>query len=168
MMTPKEGHTSFEDDELARDEGILVSRGGGRGVGCEGECAPDDHVEDPVNDSGVPGTADDLPYDYGVETARAADEMLGSIERPSAGSWGVGSTGPAGEGEEQPLGRPEERELWQQQQPLIEEAEAEERHFAGLREEDVPATIQAIAEDSAEVLPEAPDGTSATGGVTER
>lgn len=162
-MTPRDGDTWFEDDELAREEGILHSRDGGHEVHCEGECAPDENVEDPINEHGVPGTVDDLPYDLGVETARAADETLDSIERPAVTSWSVGATGPADSGPETELGRPEERELWRMQRPLIEEAEAEERHYTGLPEESLPGIAEASAEDAAEVLPDAPDGTSATG-----
>lgn len=165
-MTPKDGDTWFEDDELTRDGGILFARSGGREVQCEGDCPPDDYVNDPINDDGVPGTVDDLPYDYGIETPRAADETLSSIEGPPHRSWGVGATGPAGDGEERPLGEPEERELWRLQRPLIEEAEAEERHFAGLSDNDLPAVADASAEDSAEVLRDAPDGVSATGDVS--
>lgn len=147
------------------EDGILFARSGGHEVQCEGDCPPDDYVNDPINDDGVPGTVDDLPYDYGIETPRAADETLSSIEGPPYGSWGVGATGPAGDGEERPLGEPEERELWRQQQPLIEEAAAEERHLVGLDEDHLQAVVDASAEDAAEVLPEAPDGVSATGDV---
>lgn len=167
-MTTKDGDTWFEDDDLAREEGILVSRAGGHEVGCEDQCAPDENVEDPINDEGVPGTVDDLPYDFGVETARAADETLDSIEHPAVTSWGVGLTGHADSGEETELGGPEQRELWRIQRPLIEEADAEERHYAGLPEEELPEIAEASAEDASEVLPDAPDGTSATGGDSGR
>jgi len=167
-MTPRNGDTWFEDDELVREEGILVSKAGGHEVRCEGDCAPDDNPEDSVNGEGVPGTPDDLPYDFGVENARAADEVLDSFEHAAAASWGVGKTGPAGEGPVRELGGPEQRELWDMQQPLIEESDAEEQHFAGLREQDLLAVGDASAEDAAEVLPDSPDGTSATGDVAER
>lgn len=107
-MTPKDGDTWFEDDELTRDDGILSARAGGHEVQCEGDCPPDDYANDPINDDGVPGTVDDLPYDYGIETSRAADETLNSIEGPPYKSWAVGATGPAEEGEERPLGKPED------------------------------------------------------------
>jgi len=151
-----------DDEEITREDGILFSRSGHREVGCEGACASDDYIADPINDDGVPGTVDDLPYDYGLETSPAADQLLESIERAPASSWGVGRTGHPEEGDEPPPGKPEERELWELQLPLIEEAEAEEKHVAGLREEDIPAVADASAEDAAEVLPDAPDGTSAT------
>ena len=165
-MTLQDDDNLISEDELTREDGVLFSRSGHREVGCEGECAPDDYVADPINDDGVPGTVDDLPYDYGLETPQAADGMLSSIERPPTASWGVGDTGPAGEGDETDLGEPDERELWDMQRPLIEEAEVEERHFAGLAEEDIPAVAEASAEDAAEVLPDAPGGTSSTGDVT--
>ena len=160
-MTRTDREGIFGDDKVERVDGILHAESGGE-VGCEGDCAPDDYVEDPINDDGVPGTVDDLPYDYGVETAPAADQMLGLIERPG-GPWGVGTTGPADEGDEPDLGGPEERELWRAQRPLIEEADVEERHFPGLEEEDVSAVADASSEDSAEALPDSPEGTSATG-----
>lgn len=161
-MTPRDNDTWFEDDELEREGGVFVSKNGGHEVGCDDdECAPDDYVEDPVNDEGVPGTVDDLPYDYGVETPRAADEVLESHDRTAA--WGVGETRGVDKDAEAPLGRPEERELWRKQKPLIEESEREERHYAGLRDEDIPDVADASAEDAAEVLPDAPEGTSATG-----
>jgi len=85
-MTPRDDDTWFEDDDLVRQGGVFVSKNGGREVGCnEDECAPDDYVEDPVNDEGVPGTVDDLPYDYGIETPRAADETLESRVRGEDG-----------------------------------------------------------------------------------
>jgi len=76
-----------------RADGMLFARPAGHEVRCEGECAPDDYVGDPINDAGVPGTVDDLPYDYGIEDVQAADETLDSIERPTSSSWGVGATG---------------------------------------------------------------------------
>jgi len=162
-MAVKDDDSWISEDELTREDGVLYAGSGHRKVGCEGACAPDDYVADPINDDGVPGTVDDLPYDYGLETPQAADEMLSSIERPPTASWGVGDTGPAGEGDETDLGEPDERELWDMQRPLIEEAEAEARHFAGLADEDIPAVAEASAEDAAEVLPDSPEGTSATG-----
>jgi len=86
-MNPRDDDHWFEDNELEREAGILVSPHSGHEAGCaEDECAPDETVEDPINEPGVPGTVDDLPYDRGLETARAADETLESLEGPSASS----------------------------------------------------------------------------------
>ncbi len=167
-MTPKDDDTRFGDEELVREGGVLVSRNGGHEVECNDDtCAEDDYVEDPVNDDGVPGTVDDVPYSYGVEVARAADETFESLDRSPAKSWDVGMTGPADDGDEKPLGEPEERELWRQQSALIEEAEAEEMHYAGLPESEIPEIVEASAEGAAEVLPDSPEGVSATGAATE-
>jgi hypothetical protein len=75
MRTHSDG--SFDDEELVREGGVFVSRNGGREVGpTDEERALGDYVEDPAADDGVPGTRDDLPYDYGVEIAPAADQMV--------------------------------------------------------------------------------------------
>lgn len=53
----------------------------GREVGCdpdEDSCAPDESVEDDVNEPGVPGTPDDLPYSLG----ESRDPELWSEQRP--------------------------------------------------------------------------------------
>ncbi|MCE5191230.1 MAG: hypothetical protein LLG08_05670 [Actinomycetia bacterium] len=166
-MAPRDNDSWFEDDELVREGGVLVSRSGGREVGCdEDECAPDDDPEDQGDDDGIPGTVDDVPYSYGVEKARAADEIFESFDRSPAKSWGVGVTGPTADGSERPLGEPEERELWQQQRALIDESEAEQRHYEALREDDVANVAEASAEDAEEVLPETPEGVSATGSAS--
>ena len=92
-MAPRDDDTWFEDDELVREGGVFVSRNGGHEVGCaDDECAPDDYVEDPVNDEGVPGTVDDLPYDYGIETPRAADETLESFDHSGPDGRARGSS----------------------------------------------------------------------------
>ncbi|MDP2233403.1 MAG: hypothetical protein Q8K89_07190 [Actinomycetota bacterium] len=146
-MCPRDDDHWFEDNELEREAGVLASADGGHKTGCaEDECAPDETVEDPINEPGVPGTVDDLPYDYGVETAQAADETLDSLDGPPARAWRVGAPGPAEQGEPSTLGRPEERELWQKQQPLIEEGAINERAYADLNEEDVPEILEASGE----------------------
>jgi hypothetical protein len=53
----------------------------------------DDFVEDPVEDENVPGTVDDLPYDYGLVMAPAADQVMLSIDHgPMAGFADPGVT----------------------------------------------------------------------------
>lgn len=87
----------FPDDDLyERNEGVLVRRLGGHGVRhdeVKDQRAPDDFIEDPVDDEHVPGTIDDLPYDYGVEISPAADQELLSIDQePMSGFGDLGST----------------------------------------------------------------------------
>ena len=156
---------SFAEDALRRVGGVFVSSADGRKVECDDDCAQDDQVEDPVNEPGVPGTVDDMPYDYGTETAQPADTTLQSLD--GARSWRVGATGPAEEGDPRPLGRPEEQELWSRQQPLIQEGQANEREYGTLDEGDLHRIVESSIEDSGEVLPETGSGTSATGSATE-
>jgi len=168
-MSPKDNDHWFADDELVHEEGILVAASGGHTAGCdEDECAPDETVEDAINEPGVSGTVDDLPYDFGVEPAQAADETFESLEGPPLKAWRVGATGPADDDVEPgDLGRPEERELWSKQRHLIEESEANEREYGHLPEEKIPEIVAASGEDAEEVLPQSPDGASATGALSE-
>jgi hypothetical protein len=167
-MSPQDHHP--DDDAYVHDEGVLVPRQGGRDVSCDDDqdrCAPDDMVEDPVNDEHVPGTADDLPYDYGVELPAAADQQLLSIDGGPLSGFGdpglTESEEDTGYGEETPLGAVDERELWGHQRALIDEAGDESRRYRGLDESRLRAVEEAVGEDAGEVLPESPDGTSATG-----
>lgn len=160
----------WDDEKFERDEGVLTPDTAGETAGCDqdsDDCAPDEVVGDPIDDKHVPGTADDLPYDYGIETPAPADQALEAIGRPSKSARGVGATGPAEEGEESALGEPDEKELWRKQEPLIEIAEAEEQHYRGLTEEQAEAAHDALAEDAEDPLPNASGGTSATGSGSE-
>lgn len=158
---------SLDDEELVREGGVFVSRSGGREVGCEDEtCAPDEWVEDGGTGDGVPGTADDLPYDYGVEHAPPADQLITTPDRANpglSGFGGLGETGADEDADEPPLGRPDERELWRRQRPLIQESGDEAARYRGLRDDDIARVEAAVGEDAGEVLPESPEGESATG-----
>ncbi|MDY0088460.1 MAG: hypothetical protein RBS78_07935, partial [Coriobacteriia bacterium] len=160
-----DGPRYWDDERLEQDEGTLI-RTGSEAEGCDpvkDRCAPDEVVEDPIEDRHVPGTVDDLPYDYGVETPPAADQLYELIERPDAqAAWDVGETGPADEGEERPLGKPEERELWSKQRTLIEISDDEEQHYRGLDPVRAEQLHDALAEDAAEPLTEAPEGSCAS------
>jgi hypothetical protein len=172
-------HKYPDDERLEQEEGVLVPAEGGHRVGCEEDeepCAPDDTVEDPINDLGVPGTPDDLPYDFGVEVPPAADQQLELIEDLPRGDEDVdlaiadedvGRTGAPADGDGPPLGRPEERELWNKQRALIEEDEEDGRRLDGIPESDIPDLEHAMGDDAADPLPDAPGGTSATGSVTD-
>lgn len=165
-MAPKNGDLSFDEEDLVREGGVFVSRhSNGHEVGAKAEeRAPEDWAEDPFASDGVPGTSDDLPYDYGVESAAPADQQVLSPDRRISGFGHLGETGGADRDvDEQPLGRPEERELWRRQRPLMQESAAEETHFPDATAAQVRRMEDAVGEDAADVLSEAPEGTSATG-----
>jgi hypothetical protein len=117
-----------------------------------------------VEEEHVPGTEDDLPYDYGVETAQPADETLETVDSGWERGYGpVGETGPAEDAEVEPaLGEEDERDLWERQLPLLEEDE----EFAGrgaLSKEDADQLDEALGELADADLTENPEETSATG-----
>ncbi|MDO9556568.1 MAG: hypothetical protein Q7J82_03160 [Coriobacteriia bacterium] len=90
-MTPRHNDIWFEDDELVREGGVFLSPNVGREVSCDDDdCAPGDYAEDPASEVVVPGTIDDLPYDYGVELSHPADEVLESLDRGSKSTENVG------------------------------------------------------------------------------
>jgi hypothetical protein len=161
------GARPFEEEQYQREGGVFVPVNGGHEVGCdETSCAVDDLVEDPLNDDGIPGTPDDLPYDYGVELPDAADQQVLSAEHRHSGYGNMGSTGaPDDDTTESPLGSVDERELWRHQRGLISESDDEAARWEGLAESDLPRVADAIGDDAAEVLPDAPGGSSATGAV---
>ena len=162
-MPRMHGDRPFGDEEYVREGGVLVPVNTGHEVRHEdGSIAPDDIIEDPIADEGVPGTPDDLPYDYGVQVPHPADQEIGSRERRMSG-YGVGHTGFAKDAEEPPLGTPDERELWRRQRPLIEESGDEAARYAGLEGADIPRIEESVGEDAAESLPDAPEGHSSTG-----
>ncbi len=164
MVAPDDGMT-FDDEQLVHDEGVFKEPGTGHSAACDdkAECAPDEIVEDPINEEGVPGTVDDLPYDYGVEVPTAADQEL-HVQGRSKGWGGVGHTGADQEGTEAELGAVDERELWSKQRHLIQGSEEEEaRGLDDLTEERRDAAETALGEDAGEALPMNPDGVSSTG-----
>ena len=154
---------SLEDEELVREGGVFVSRNGGREADADEARAADDYIEDPGAGDGVPGTVDDLPYDLGVERARAADELLTSSGTGRGTTSGIGRTGADDDREPPELGGPEERELWKRQRGLIRESADETARYAGLNDDQVARLDDTSGEDAADVLPDAPEGTSATG-----
>jgi hypothetical protein len=162
-MVRRNGDGSLEDDELVREGGVFVSRGGGHEADEDQARPADDYVEDPGTGDGVPGTVDDLPYDYGIENSVAADQLVGSSDSRRTGFAGVGETGADNDAEPAPLGGPEERELWRAQRSLIEESADESARYIGLSDEEAAALDAASGEDAADVLPDVPGGTSATG-----
>jgi hypothetical protein len=165
-MVRTHGDRPFGDDEYIREGGVLIPVNTGHEVRHEDDTiAPDDVVEDVIADEGVPGTQDDLPYDYGVEIAQPADQMILSRDRRRSGFGGVGHTGSDKDEGETPLGAPDERELWRKQKPLIAESGDEAARYAGLEDSDIARVEQAVGEDAAETFSESPEGESATGSV---
>lgn len=159
------GERPMEEKEFVRQGGVLVPVDSGHEVGCTDEmCAQDELVEDPLNDDGIPGTPDDLPYDFGVEVPAAVDQQLLSPEHPQAGFSGLGHTGSDEDlSVESPLGSIDERELWSKQRALMQESSDEAPRWGGLEGDDLQRVEDAIGDDAAEVLPDAPEGESATG-----
>jgi hypothetical protein len=155
---------SVEDEALVREGGVFVSRSSGREVDAREARAADDYIEDPGTGDAVPGTVDDLPYDQGLETARAADSLLTSSGRGRGAAGGIGRTGADDDREPPELGGPEERELWKKQRGLIGESKDEDARYAGLSDDLAARLDAASCEDAADTLPDSPEGTSATGG----
>ena len=164
-MVRLHGERPFDEEEYERVGGVFAPVNGGHEVGCDDkQCAPDELVEDPLNDDGVPGTPDDLPYDYGVEVPDAVDQQVLSPEKRHIGFGGMGDTGaPDDPTEEPPLGAEDERDLWHKQRGLIQESEDEAARWGGLAEDRLPDIEEAMGDDSGEVLPDSPEGESATG-----
>jgi len=154
---------SLDDEELVREGGVFVSRNGGHEADADETRVADDYIEDPGSGDGVPGTVDDLPYDFGVEHAVAADQRLMSSGRNTGSAGGIGRTGSDEDVEPADLGGPEERELWRKQRGLIQESADEPARYAGLNDDLVARVDRATGEDAGEVLADAPEGTSATG-----
>jgi hypothetical protein len=87
------GERPFDEEVYERQGGVFVPVNGGHEVACEDDlCAPDELPEETLSDDGVPGTPDDLPYDYGTETAPAADQQILNPEHRHAGYGSVGET----------------------------------------------------------------------------
>ena len=159
-----------DDDSLEREGGVFVPRTGGRDVGCDDaqdRCAPDDVLEDQVNDEHIPGTVDDMAYDYGTEEPAPTDQLLMTIETGYVVGMGdVGETGYDEDMDEPALGAPDERELWRQQRGLMDEDRAQPYGVAGTAADDVPAIERALGEDAAGPLVQSEEGTSATGSTS--
>jgi hypothetical protein len=129
------------------------------GLGPNGGFAPDDYSADP--DSGShpgPGTVDDLPLDYGQELPDPADQHLipdhAKLRRGECREDEIAR---------EDLGIADEDELWSAQQALVDEDEHSGLRLEGLGDTRVGAVLDAMGDDAAETLPDAPEGKSATG-----
>jgi len=150
------------DEKLDRESGVFVEPDA-REVGCgpNGEpCPPDDFAEDPYSShaEAVPGTVDDVPLTFGVQLPKANDEHLVADAR----SHQSGSPAPAEE-HEHPEGTADERDLWRQQKALVDEDEASGVDLSGFSDAQVAEIMNAMGDDAADALPDAPGGVSATG-----
>lgn len=156
------GGSVFDRERVYKEEGVFVEPPEGE-EGCdpdEERCAPDDYAEDPYSDNDNPGTPDDVPYGYGVSNARPADAHL------VADDASVFETGHAGERpakQDPPFASSDEADLWRHQRALIEEDEGDGIKLAGFDEERIPSILDALGDEAAEPLPDAPNGVSATG-----
>lgn len=71
------------------------------------------------------------------------------------------------EGRDIDMGQDSDPELWSKQLPLIEEDEDDGIKLDGFREDLIPAIMDAMGDDAADLLQDSPGGTSATGSTTE-
>jgi hypothetical protein len=149
------------DEKLDRESGALIEPDGHEVV-CdpdEAACAPGDYAADPgQREAGVPGTVDDVPPSFGIETQSPDDEHL-VLE---------GATKPEGSSREkveagEDVGTADEKELWGEQKALLEEDEKEALKLDGFPEEEIPLILEAMGDDAADPLQDFPSGTSATG-----
>jgi hypothetical protein len=149
------------NEGLSRESGVFVEADSGE-VTCDtddAECAPDDYVADPgERDIGVPGTSDDMPLTFGIETQSPDDEHLVM----------AGATKPSGHTREkkeagEDAGKADEAELWGEQKALIEEDEKAGLKLEGFEEDEIPSILEAMGDDAADPLQDFPNGTSATG-----
>jgi len=124
--------------------------------------APDDYSADPESASHVaPGTVDDLPLDYGQELPDPADQHFipdhAKLRRGECREDEIAR---------EDVGLADEDELWSAQRALVEEDEHSGLRLEGLGETRVGAVLDAMGDDAAETLPDAPEGKSATGSDT--
>lgn len=149
------------DEHLDRESGVFLEPDG-REVVCEPDeatCAPDDYANDPgARENGIPGTVDDAPLTFGIESPTAADSHL-VLE---------GTTKPAGASEEsdkaaEDVGKADQGELWDQQVALVEEDEIGGLNLKGFPEDEIPEILDAMGDDAADPLQDFPNGRSATG-----
>lgn len=164
MFADEEGPQPLFDEKLDRESGAYLEPDAHE-VSCDPDaeaCAQDDYVGDPeARETGIPGTADDVPLDFGLEIPAAADQHV-VLE---------GATKPGGETAEvkdaaEDQGAADEDELWAEQSALIEEDVDGGLKLKGFPEDEIPDILNAMGDDAADPLLDFPNGTSATGEST--
>lgn len=152
------------DEKLERIGGVFVEPEQTQ-VDCNAEkdaCAPDDYPEDPYAIDNRPGTVDDVGYSSGLTTRDANDLSM-------VPDGQTRQSGPAAPATERDLasGAEDEADLWSLQEPLIEEDVDDGIKIPlGMSDEDAEDVLDAMGDDSSEVLPETAEGGSATGEST--
>jgi hypothetical protein len=160
MFTDDENPQRLFDERLDREGGVFMEPDA-KEIGCDPEelrCSPGDYANDPEpRETGIPGTVDDTPLDFGLEIPPADEHVVleGAVES-------VGDSREATEGAED-MGSIDEKELWAAQDGLLEEDEADALVLDGFPEEVIPEILEAMGDDAADPLPDFPNGTSATG-----
>ena len=149
------------DERLDRESGVFVEPDA-KEVACDAEaepCAPDDYANDPeARENGVPGTVDDAPLSFGLDSSAAADRhvVLEGATKPAGDSKDAADTA-------EDIGTSDEKELWAAQQQLVEEDDIGGLKLRGFPEEEIPEILGAMGDDAADPLQDFPNGTSATG-----
>lgn len=164
MFADDETPQPLFDEKLDREGGALFEPDAHE-VSCDPDaeaCAQDDYVGDPeARELGIPGTADDVPLDFGLENPSAADQHV-VLE----GETRVGGESAEAKDLAEDQGAADEAELWSEQSALLEEDAESGLKLASFPEAEVPEILEAMGDDAADALPDFPNGTSATGDWT--
>ena len=116
----------------------------------------DDRASDDSG-TGVPGTIDDIPLDYGEEVPDSGGSHSGALAGTKRGPVVRAPK------ESETPGTADERELWRAQKALVEEDEKTGLKLEGFSEDEIPDILEAMGDDAADPLLDTPNGTSATG-----
>lgn len=149
------------DEHLDRESGVFIEPDA-KTVDCDEAaeaCAPDDYVNDAgAHESGIPGTTDDKPLDFGLTYPPAADQHIVLEGATKPGDTSVEAADVA-----EDTGSTDEKELWGEAAALVEEDTVGGLKLNGFPEEEIPEILMAMGDDAADPLQDFPNGTSATG-----
>jgi len=152
------------NEKLERIGGVLVEPQHSE-VDCNREedaCAPDDYPEDPYAVDNRPGTTDDVGYSPGLQSKDANDISF----VPEGGVHQSGRSAPSTERDVDP-GTADEKDLWQRQEPLIEEDVDDGLKIPlGMDDEDGKRILDAMGDDSSDETSDGIAANSATGEST--
>lgn len=151
------------NEKLDREGGAFAENDA-REAGCDpstDQCAPEDNYGyDPgTRETGIPGTVDDVPLDFGQENQSPNDEHL--VMADEAVGSGGDSADRADTREE--TGSADENELWDEQRVLLDEDDKTALRLGGFSEEEIPRILEAMGDDAEEVASDYGNGLSATG-----